>query len=828
MQKIRARSKRRSRPQEPLSDDPGGAAHAEQGGLDARSWTAPLLAILTLVALMAGAAKTTWSLGLCVLLAGLGVLLASPRFKLPRLPACLLLALALVPLVGLLPAAWLGGLPVWRKDLWTSWGIGLPDTVSPLPWATLESWAAVVAGVVWLWACLSLGASSTGRRWSIYLLSIGGSLIAVASWYDLNMEAIRFWPRDVVNPSGGFGPFLNRNHTSSLNAISALLCLASAYDAYQRKSKLTWLFLLLLWPPLTAIFVNTSRAGLVLLAVGAVSWVAIVAMRKNTAKKALVGLSLVMVVAAVALVSSGQLGGRLRDMIHQGQPNVLSSSMRVELAAETLAQVVRQPWIGQGFDTFQWVFPVNSGIRVPEVRFIHPESDVLTLLFEGGLLALLPALALLVWLIRSSGPWRNSRSEKIPRERLGRRIRQAAGLGAALALLHGLVDVPNHGFAYWMHTALLAGLAIQPKKLGALRSGLGRLLPALTALLVMGAGTVWLGSGLEWWRPDLPSSVPALRSEAANESRTGRYREALALVDRAIWLSPLDFRLYYQRAQLLLALRQRPERALADFGRSRAVEPHYAGACLEEGILWLRHSPDLALIAWRECLFRQSEGSASEARAYHAIVMHGIPFEELHMAIWGLARNVDMQLDFMAFLTTPAQWQKYLDLLMEAHPGLEGLESGQLRTLFTLWPQRGGLETMLAFVEKFPRFTGYAWRQQARKLAQAGDYEEALTLAAKYLKPLDHPPARKSADLGRLERNFVLNATDVRTGVELFFAQRAASDLNAAQVTGEKLLRLPDVPAYMWRELADLHREKGELRRAWERMEEAMLRIPDA
>lgn len=827
MPQIKIRNNRRSRSQasSPVADE---TALAEQSIPEVPVWSAPLLAVLTGAAVVAGAGKTTWSLGLCLLLAGAGVLVVQPRHKLPRLAAGLLLAFALVPLAGFLPAAWLGGLPEWRTQLWTSWGIELPGSLSPVPWVTLESWAAVVAGAVWLWACLCLGASSAGRRWCVYLLASIGALIAVASWYDLQVQSIPWWPRNELNPTGGFGPFLNRNHTASFNAVTAVLCIASAFDAYQRRSKLAWFFLLLLWAPVTAIFINSSRAGLVLLAAGVVGWVALVSMRKNAAKKALVGLALLMVVAAVALVSSGQLGGRLRDMIHEGQTNVLSSDMRLELARETLVQVARQPWTGHGFDSFSWVFPINSAIQVPEVRFIHPESDVLLLLFEGGLLALLPAAILLGWVIHASGPWRKSWSEKAPRERLGRRLRHACALGAALALAHGLVDVPNHGFAYWMHTALLAGLAVQTKKLSGLRSGFSRLTPLFAAVPVIAAGAVWLGSGLGWWRPDLPTSIPALRTEATAESRSGRYREALALVDRAIWLSPLDFRLYYQRAQLLLALRQRPERVLADFGRSRALEPHYAGACLEEGILWLRHMPELAIIPWRECLRRQPEGSASLARAYHAIVMHAIPFEELHRPVWGLAHSADMRLDFMSFISEPRQWQEYLALFMEFHPGLEDLESGQLRTLFTLWPQRGGQESMLAFAKENPRFMAYAWRPQARKLAQEGNFDEALALAAKHMKVLNHPPARKSADLARLDRNFVLNPTDVRTGVELFFAQRAADDQNAAQATGEKLLLLPNVPAYMWRELAEMHREKGELRRAWERMEEAMLHTPDA
>ena len=785
-------------------------------------------ALLVIVALMLGAGRDTWSLGACYCLIGLGVIISPPVFRLPWQVSLSLVFLMLLPLLGFMPNSWLGLKDPLRQMLWESWGIALPDTISLNPLASLESWLKGMSGLIWLWCCLGQRSSTKGRRWSLYVLAIGGVIIAIASLIDYFWIAIPWWPRLGVSEGGAFGPFANRNHTSSLNAITCILCAASGADAFRRRSTLVWLFAIGSFVPLSAILANTSRGGLLLLLVGTAAWVSTGILKRGGLRKFAVAVAVLLLLGSVAVVSSGRLGTRIRSLIQDEKVSPLTSSMRVELASDTLRLFAERPWLGHGYDTFESTFPMLTNIKVAGVQFLHPESEVLWLMFEGGLLIVIPCVGLLIWIFRSTGPWYKAGSRDKSKERSGRRIRMAAAIAAGMALLHSFFDVPNHVMGYGMSTSLLLGLAIQPRCLTKLSSGIDKWVFRVAGLAIVSLGILWLGMGLKIWTPNLPSSVPVLRERVMQDVQQGQIRDALVHLNRAISISPLDFRLYYQRAQLLLELGQRPETALQDFGRSRALFPHYAKTCFEEGAYWLRYSPGLAMIPWRECLRRLPLGSDTLHWTYQSMLSMTPMHPELRLPLWALAQDTSMQLSFLEFTQTKEEWETYLAKFRELYPRLEELEASQARILMRLWQERGNKEELIQLLEKSPRLQVYGWRAMAFGLAHEARYEEALALANKYMKRQVRPSLVESVNIPKLERAFLFNPTDVRPAIELYYAQRAAGDIKAAKLTAEKVIKLPDVPAYMHLELASIYAEFGDYRRAWESMELAIQSFPDA
>lgn len=786
-----------------------------------------LLAVVVCLGLLSGAGRETWSLGVLTCLVGMAVVIAPPVYRLPKVVLVCLGLIALVPLLGQLPVSWFGEPSAWRERLAESWRLFLPSTLSPDPHASLESWLVMVTAVFWLWICLGQRASEQGRRWCIYVLAIGGAFVAILSWIDYSVVAVPWWPRMTVQGLDSFGPFTNRNHTSSLNAITAILCAASAYDAYRRRSSLAWFFAALFWCPFAAILVNTSRGGLVLLVLGLFAWVTTAAMKKGVVRKLAVGAALLLVVISIASVSSGRLGSRIRNLMMEEKVSPLTSSLRFDLARETLSLASERPWLGQGFDTFIPVFPIVTSLSFPAQRVLHPESDVLLLLFEGGLLILVPCVVLLGWIGVSSGSLSGHASADEMNDRPGRRLRQAALIGACMALIHSIFDVPNHVLGYGMHTALLLGLAIRPRSLKRPAGRAGSMAFRLTGPVFIGLGVLWLGVSFAQWLPSLPVSVPVLRQQIRAESSQGRYRDALQLVNRAISISPLDYRLYYIRAQLLLKLRQNPELALLDFGRSRALEPHYAAICYEEGQYWLGYVPELAIIPWRECLRRHTDGSPGQQGAYGQMIYKTLPYPELRPPLWSLAETPEMQLIFLVNTAKGREWEEYLGKFMEAHPKLELLEPKELRTLLKAWHDRGDRTALVRLLEKNHSLQPYGWRTMAEELARAGKYQEAFYLANKFLKKQQRPSRLETSNTARLERAFVFNPTDVRPGIELYLAYRAEGNLKAAKSTAEKVVALPAAPPYMKLELASLYAEMSDFRRAWQMMEQAMHSHPD-
>src|SRR5207253_10665081 len=87
-------------------------------------------------------------------------------------------------------------------------------------------------------------------------------------------------------------------------------------------------------------------------------------------------------------------------------------------------------------------------------------------------------------------------------------------------------------------------------------------------------------------------------------SRGHNFGEATNLATRALNWAPLDWELYYLRATAEIGQREPTQKALDDFRRARFLEPNSESVALQEGFVWLRVRPDLALVAWREALRR--------------------------------------------------------------------------------------------------------------------------------------------------------------------------------------------------------------------------------
>jgi hypothetical protein len=314
-----------------------------------------------------------------------------------------------------------------------------------------------------------------------------------------------------------------------------------------------------------AIFVNTSRGGLGLFLVGMSLWLVTSAMRKTKLKQAALWVSLVTIVGSLLLVSQGNLSQRLRSGFDW---NNLSADFRVVLLRDSMDMFASAPLAGLGLGNFSYVYPQVTTLNQSTLRFLHPESDLLWLLTEGGLILSVPCLVLVIGMISLSGPWRTTAKS---RGRADRHLCRGAGIAALLGLLHSIVDVPLHGMAYFMTAALLAGLAMNPERLGPKAGWRYASAFRLIGLVIVGVGACFICVAFGRLELPLPSAVPQILQRAASKSEARDPAGALTAVERAIKIMPLDYRLAYLRAQLRLQNGQSSALALHDFGLARAL-----------------------------------------------------------------------------------------------------------------------------------------------------------------------------------------------------------------------------------------------------------------
>ena len=783
------------------------------------AWKGYVFAALPVLACLFGAGREAWSKGLITLLLALVLICFAPKRKLPPLALFGLLGAILAPLLSFLPGSWLPQSAAWRTSLVQDWGIQLSKTLTPQAAVTLEAWLFFAVCCLWLGWCLTRGFSDLQRRAMIHLLAFGGVLLCLLSILEgSKWIEIPWWPRNSKEWGNAFGPFANRNHISSIAAMTCVLCAAAGQDAHRRKSRLWLPCLLGFIPPLICLYMNSSRAGLILLFLGMTGWIGTIAMRRGFFQKLAVSTSLVFIIATLLVMSGGNVSKRLTE---KGMAEFASDNGRSSLFVECLKMTLESPWTGIGLGNFADVFPQSSGMSEHVRRFLHPESDLLWLLAEGGLLTLLPALLLLFWIFLSTGPW-FGKKKKRQSGMQDRRLRNAAAIVFSLGVIHGLGDVPSHGLGYALFMALLAGIAIRPRRLPQMAAMPQRLAFRLGGVMLLALGAAWTAVALG--HPVLPgtSAAEALRGRAAKLADSGSPAGALPLMDQAIAMAPMDFRYYYERACLRLRLGQPKEDALLDFSRSRALDPVYALLCYSEGVYWLDFDSQYAVVGWREFLHRYPEAAPGDYGAYRQMLSYSYQRPELREPLWTLATTSELKFEFLRTVQTREEFELCLRSLLVQQPDLRGLEPAQRGNLFDLWYQHGNQEALISALETNRKWRDDGWRILAEHYARNSDFQRACQTAIPYLPSVIRTAPGTSTDIPALERALLYNPTDARRGIDLFQAQKTQGDIDGALRTLEKVAALPNAPAYVRQEIATLHMMKQDFRRAWENLREAM------
>lgn len=793
-------------------ENDGGADYELQGP----AWQGWAFALLPIAVILLGAGREAWSRGLAAVLTAVVLLLFPVRRRLPPLAAIGLLGALLAPLLVFLPQSVRLQAPEWWTSLQTDWGIELSQTLTPQAWVAWESWLYFALCLVWLGWCMARGFSTEQRRGLLQMLAMGGIVIcALAMMEHLRWIGMPWWPRNPLSWGEAFGPFANRNHTSSVAAITCLLAAAAAYDAHRRKSRGWMIFVLGMLVPLSCIFMNTSKAGVVLLFIGLTTWFGTVAMRKSFFQKMAMAATLIFVIAALIIMSEGAMAKRIKS------EDFSVEGTRTTLLVETLTMATQAPWLGVGLGNFEAVFPLVSTLDEQRTRFIHPESDILWLLAEGGLLTFVPAGLLVFWIFNATGPW-FGRKKKGASNRLDRRLRNSAAIAFGMGALHGVADVPNHALGFALLMALLAGIAIRPRRLRRASGWTDRLTFRVAGLGVLAMGIGWIGVSLG--HPLIPgrATSEALRTRANQLTDSGSVADALPLMSEAIRLAPMNFHLYFERARMHLLRTGDKQAALLDFSRSRTLEPHYAALCYQEGVIWLGFDAQYAVIGWREFLKRYPAAAPGIYGYYRQMLNHASRYPELREALWSLATSADLKLDFLNSVTTREEFDRCLRSLLAEPHGLEALESSQRTALFELWGRLGDENTLMAALEANKKWREDGWRFLAVYYAKKSDFRSACQTVSAYLPSLSRSTPGLNGDIASMERALLYNPADARIGIDLFQAQKNQGDIDGALRTLEKIAALPNAPTYVRQEMAALYMAKEDYRRAWEQFQLAM------
>ncbi len=819
----RRRRRRRTRPTERLTDtdrrEPDGTERIDQdkgpGELEGSpaSWAALCAAVIVIIVLLFAGGTSNLGRAVAAIVVGTFMIVSPIQRRLPPFMSICLMAILTVPLIGLLPAEWLGPLPAWRSALVENWSIELPSTISPQSRCTLESWLILVIGLGWLWSCVARNYSTADRRGMLRIIAVGGVIVCGLTLVQrMGLISIPIWPETDPKLISVIGPFPNRNIISSLAALIAVLCAASAYDSYRQRLRTWFLFGIAIIVPSAIIVSNTSRGGMILLVLGLVGWLSTASMRRGFFKKVALSSSVILAVATVLLSYSGTLSERMRK---EKSTLGFADNNRIEVYQHTFALIASNPWLGVGLGNFPEVFTVVNAEDQPYVQTTHPESDWWWLVAEGGLLLGIPFALVLFWLGTSTGPWTGG-PEDSRRRRQDRRLRNAAGLCLFLGIAHGVVDIPNHNLGYGLLSCLFAGIAVRPRALSTPAGPILRTTCRIAGLAILVTGIGWAEMAMD--RPVIPGKTSAvmLQGNAKTLANSSRELEALKVASDAIKEAPLLGMNYFLRAQILLRLGHPSAEAMADFAKARALYPHYVYICMDEAEAWLRHDPSMAVIPWRQALIRDPQVASMDSSPFHQMLNAAAPYPALEAELWSLATTPGLKLIYLLHASAGPQWEKALSALLLQQPKLDGLEPIERSRLFQAWWQRGDRDQFLAALEQNSAWQKDAWQLLAAEYASRSRFKEAWAVIAKFAVRPQLPTVSPTVDVEALERTALFNPTDPVRQIDLFFAQRATQRYVEARRTLEKTLGMPNAPEYLKLELADLYALQDDYRRAWE------------
>ena len=311
-----------------------------------RWWLNLLVPALPVLACFLGGATQKWSEGIVVALLGLILLAHPPKVSLGLPMNAILLALLACAATAFLPANWFLQ-PAWRAALVDDFGITLPGTLSPQPWISLGCFISFLAALSWLYYVSALDLELREVRTQLRVFAAGVVLLAalcLALHYA--HTALPFWHNE-----RGFGPFPNRNQTANLFGLTAIVILACAQDAIRHRRSAGSCGSLR-WPsswrrsfsifraPAFSFSWRAARSGSVRLA-----------LRKSSAARIAIGLSVLLVLLTVMLLFGGQTFERFN--LRSGDTGGVTTDLRWAIFRDALQLIRASPWCGIGLGKFR-------------------------------------------------------------------------------------------------------------------------------------------------------------------------------------------------------------------------------------------------------------------------------------------------------------------------------------------------------------------------------------------------------------------------------------------------------------------------------------------
>ncbi len=745
--------------------------------------------------------------------AGVGLYIALfPPLRWPSRPLALGMGLVLVvPFLSFLPLAHgtlLAG--AWRRDLEAIGKIDLGNLVTAQPWMSLDALVFFLCGWLFLAARLAEQPEEEDRiplTQAFSLASAGVALLALVQYF-----AGTFLPHWNAAIHVNFGPFPNRNEFGDLLALGAICSLVGALQRFHQSPLRMAAYYGAMVLNFVALILAGSRGGLAIFFGGGLLWLGWVSVQSRSLRSGGRITAIIMTFMALFMVFGGTLVERMLSTRLSGMS--IEADFRMLMARDVFWMVRHIPFFGIGIGNFEPVFAMFRRFSHNDLIALHPDSDLMWTLGECGFVGL---VLLLEGIFLMSGAW-------FPIRRGSSRSLHAGGIIVVIAfLIHGIFDVPIHRLGSMLPGLFLAGSALASPTLPSLVPkgpkvvppfvfwGGARFFLRLVGIGLCAVGVVWVipGGGVFW--PPRAAAEAKAKAIAAREARDFAGAEAAA--SRALVVVPLDWRLYYLRAESRYGGRRDFDGAASDFSVARFLQPTRSDIRLAEAGLWFPLRPLYGLSIEREALALTR--GADRAKVYEDILDNTYRNTFLRSALLDMAGD-SFSLQMIYFDHAEKEDAAIvLQRLLAVDAQLRFVTPAQLKQILWRWATIGTLPDLVARIEAIPAWEAVGWPIEAQYYVQGGNTRRAILLAYKY----DPAPPFPKMELADSKEQFYLDAKldpkAVRPRIFLFKLARDAGDGAAASRWLEQLVKLEGCPSYLYYYMAQDRAAAGDWGGAW-------------
>jgi hypothetical protein len=249
---------------------------------------------------------------------------------------------------------------------------------------------------------------------------------------------------------------------------------------------------------------------------------------------------------------------------------------------------------------------------------------------------------------------------------------------------------------------------------------------------------------------------------------------------------------------------------LRDFAVARYLLPNWPELYSKQTIVWLQvGEPDLAFDVLEDGMRRLPQ----LAPAIYADIFGAIRSDpELRDRWRKLGENDKRCLLLFLRQAESTEFEIEIQDLLSKDSGLRSFTADELKTLFSLWYDKGDKLWLAQTLRENPEWKKIGWRQLAKSYADYQDYGQAYEVAAEFLPQPDIPLGGSNRDL---VFRFKANPTDPKAGMAIAVALANQGKIDDALSTLMVVRSLPDAPKNLPVVEASLWAKKQDWKRAW-------------